>query len=77
MIHEQSVLRKILYFDILNLDIWWNDIYQMIVIPIFIILVFFICILIEKITINTFQKWIFNILEKIYLKMPLKNKDIA
>ena len=77
VIHEQSVLRKILYFDILNLDIWWNDIYQMIVIPIFIILVFFICILIEKITINTFQKWIFNILEKIYLKMPLKNKDIA
>ena len=69
IIHEQTVLREILYLDILNLDQLWNNGIQLIIIPIIVIMIFLICILIEKITQNTIPKWIYNILEKIYLRL--------
>ena len=67
IMHEQVVLRDILYLDILNLDQFWNKPIQFVIIPITAITIFLICILIEKITQPTIQKWIYNILEKIYL----------
>lgn len=69
IIHEQVVLKKVLYLDILNLDRVWNNALQFVVIPLTAIGIFLICILIERITQNTIQKWIYNILEKIYLRL--------
>lgn len=69
IIHEQVVLRGILYLDILNLDRVWNNALQFIIVPATAIVIFLICMLIERITQNTIQKWIYNILEKIYLRL--------
>ena len=69
IIHEQVVLRDILYLDILNLNQFWNNPLQFVIIPIIAITIFLICILIEKITQPTIQKWIYNILEESYLSL--------
>ena len=69
IIHEQTVLREILYLDILNLDQLWNNAMQLVIIPVIVIMIFLICILLEKVTQNTIQKWIYNILEKFYLRL--------
>ena len=69
IIHEQSILREILYLKILDLDRFWNNAVQFVVIPLTVIGIFLICILIERITQNTIQKWIYNVLEKIYLRL--------
>ena len=73
IIHEQVVLRGIMYLDILNLDQIWNNPIQLIIIPVTVIGIFLVCILIEKFTKNTIQKYIYNVLEKIYLRTK-KNK---
>lgn len=69
IIHEQTVLREILYLDILNLEQLWNNVTQLVIIPFIIIGIFLICILVERVTQSTIQKWIYNILEKFYLRL--------
>lgn len=69
IIHEQVILRETLYLNILNLDQFWNNSIQFVVIPITAITIFLICTLIEKMTKNTIQTLIYNCLEKIYLKL--------
>ena len=66
IIHEQVVLRKILYSDILKLNTICNNLIQILIIPLVVIIIFLICILIERITKDTIQKRIVNLLEKIY-----------
>ena len=48
---------------------WWNNELQFIIIPCVAIGIFVICIIIEKITQTTIQKWIYNFLKKIYLSL--------
>lgn len=69
IIHEQVVLREILYLDILKLNTVWNNWIQFLVIPIVVIVIFLVCIIIERITNNTIQKGIINLLGKIYHKL--------
>ncbi len=69
LIHDHSVLAPKLYLEILNLDYWWNNELQFIIIPCVAIGIFVICIIIEKITQTTIQKWIYNFLKKIYLSL--------
>lgn len=76
IIHEQVVLRSYLYLNILHLNNFWNKITQFIIIPSIAIVIFLICLLIEKITKNTIQKFICNKLEKIYLAINKRVKNI-
>lgn len=69
IIHEQIVLRDILYLDILQLGRFWNNPIQFVIIPITTIVIFFLSVILEKITQQTIQKWIFNILNRVYLKV--------
>lgn len=76
IIHEQVVLRNYLYLNILHLNDFWNKITQFIIIPSTAIVIFLICLVIEKITKNTIQKFICNKLEKIYLAINKRVKNI-
>ena len=69
LIHEQTVLRNILYLDLLNLKRFWNKPIQFVVIPITALAIFLLCIIIEKITQQTIQKWIYNFLNHCYTKI--------
>lgn len=69
IIHTQIALTEVLYFDILKLNLLWNNSMQLVMIPVIAIGIFVICILIEKIIQPTIQKWIYNFLEKIYLRL--------
>ncbi len=69
IIHEQIVLRKVLYLQILGLDQLWNNAMQLVILPVVSFAIFFVCIIIERITKNTIQKSIYDFLEKIYLKL--------
>lgn len=64
IIHEQVVLVRFLYIDLLKLNLFWNTPMQFLIIPTTAILIFLICILIEKITNITIQKWMYNIVIK-------------
>lgn len=73
IIHEQVVLRGILYLNILNLDWLWNNPLQLVIIPLITIIIFLVCILIEKITQGTIQDVIRVKFKKIYINTR-KNK---
>lgn len=66
IIHTQIVLNEVLYFDILKLNILWNNWIQILIIPLVTIGIFIICILIERVTKDTIQKRIVNLVGKIY-----------
>lgn len=69
IIHEQVVLRGTLYLNILNLDCLWNNPLQFVIIPLITIVIFLVCILIEKITQGTIQNVIKIKFKKIYINI--------
>lgn len=69
LIHEHFVLSSKLYLELLNLDNWYNNVWQFIVIPITVIGIFLICIIIEKITQITIQKWLYDLGKNISIRL--------
>lgn len=59
--------------NILNLDWLWNNPLQLVIIPLITIIIFLVCILIEKITQGTIQDVIRVKFKKIYINTR-KNK---